>query len=60
MEILNDLQAAEDITTSASSAQSSAAPTGTMVARLCANADVRYTKGANPTALSTSTLLVVT
>lgn len=57
MEILNIVQAAEDVTISAVSAQSTAAPASTMFARLCPTTDIRYRIGANPTALTTDTLL---
>lgn len=57
LQMYTPLQAAEDITTGAASAQSSAAPPRTTHARICATAACRYLIGANPTALAASTYL---
>lgn len=51
------LQAAENVSPAGASAQSTAAPTSTLFARICATADVRYRIESNPTAVSTDALL---
>lgn len=57
MEFFIELQPAEDVVIGGASAQSTAAPAETTHARLATTTDVRYLRGSNPTALSSSTLL---